>query len=238
MQELLEDAGLSYSGSDAGSSRLWMDTAAAKELVAAAGVRSPAGRLLDNSATADPAALISELGASLILKTNNEGSSIGLHFVEGVEELERKLKELPAGEWMIEQRVYGRELTVGILENRALGVVEIVPRSGRFDYESKYTAGMTEYHWPAKLTDQQTAEIRQMAEIAFRACGCRDFARADFMMSDRGEIFFLEINTLPGLTETSLLPKSALCEKIDFPVLAKKLAEPAVKRFAELHLTG
>src|SRR5690625_7894384 len=92
--------------------------------------------------------------------------------------------------------------SVGILENRALGVVEIVPRSGRFDYESKYTAGMTEYHWPAKLTDQQTAEIRQMAEIAFRACGCRDFARADFMMSDRGEIFFLEINTLPGLTET------------------------------------
>ena len=237
MQKLLEDAGFSYSGSDSESSRLCMDKTAAKELVAAAGVRSPAGRLLDNSATADPAALISELGASLILKPNNEGSSIGLHFVGGVEELERKLKELPAGEWMIEQRVYGRELTVGILENRALGVVEIVPRSGRFDYESKYTAGMTEYHWPAKLTDQQTAEIRQMAEIAFRACGCRDFARADFMMSDRGEIFFLEINTLPGLTETSLLPKSALCEKIDFPVLAKKLAEPAVKRFAELHLT-
>lgn len=111
-----------------------------------------------------------------------------------------------------------------------MGVVEIRPLSGVYDYASKYTKGSTEYLAPAPLAPDETAEVQRAAETAFAACGCRDYARVDFIFCD-GAPFFLEINTLPGMKETSLLPMSARCAGLDFVALVRELVRPAVARF-------
>jgi len=113
--------------------------------------------------------------------------------------------------------------------------VEIRPKSGLYDYTSKYTKGLTEYFAPAPLADGQTAAVRAAAETAFAACGCRDYARVDFMRSAAGEFYLLEINTLPGMKETSLLPMSARCTGLDFSALVRELVTPALGRFRQQH---
>jgi D-alanine-D-alanine ligase len=116
-----------------------------------------------------------------------------------------------------------------------MGVVEIVPKSGVFDYTSKYTKGLTEYFAPAQISEELAAAARTAAETAFAACGCRDYARVDFILSQDGELYLLEINTLPGMKETSLLPMSARCVGLDFVALCRELVAPAVERFALAH---
>lgn len=231
MQELLDEAGFTYAGSDAASSRLCMDKTATKRVAGETGVRTAPGLVFPHDHPPEPSRVIAEIGEDLVLKPNNEGSSLGLAFAKGEAELRRELAELSPKAWMVERRVSGRELTVGVLHGRALGVVEILPRSGHYDYASKYTKGMTEFRFPAELSEEVSAELRQIAETVFHACGCRDFARVDFMYSESGEPFFLEINTIPGLTETSLLPKSAQCEGIDFRSLSGQLVASALNRF-------
>ena len=112
-----------------------------------------------------------------------------------------------------------------------MGVVEIRPKSGVYDFTSKYTKGMTEYFAPAPLEPAQTAAAQAAAETAFAACGCRDYARVDFIFSEREGLFLLEINTLPGMKETSLLPMSARCAGLDFTGLVRELVSPALARF-------
>jgi D-alanine-D-alanine ligase len=141
------------------------------------------------------------------------------------------LASVGPGRWLAERRIRGRELSVGVLNGAAMGVVEIRPRSGVYDYESKYTKGATEYLAPAPLADGVTAAVRAAAASAFAACGCRDYARVDFMLAGDEEPFFLEINTLPGMKETSLLPMSARCAGLDFISLVREMAMPAVERF-------
>ena len=127
--------------------------------------------------------------------------------------------------------VVGRELSVGVLGGRALGVVEIRPKSGVYDYTSKYTKGLTEYFAPAPLDAATTVRVQAAAEAAFAACGCRDYARVDFILPEQGDAFLLEINTLPGMKETSLLPMSARCAGMDFTGLVRELVRPALLRF-------
>jgi D-alanine-D-alanine ligase len=139
---------------------------------------------------------------------------------------------------LIEQRLTGRELSVGVLEGRALGVVEIRPKSGVYDYTSKYTKGTTEYFAPAPLDTEVTTRVQRAAERAFAACGGRDYARVDFILCG-DEPYLLEINTLPGMKETSLLPMSARCVGYSFASLARALVTPALHRFsASFHLTS
>src|SRR5262249_20624998 len=145
----------------------------------------------------------------IVLKPNRQGSSVGLQIVGSRAGLDIALGGLRQGDWIAESRVVGRELTVGLLRGRAMGIVEIVPKSGVFDYSSKYTKGLTEYFAPAAISEELAAEVRKSAETAFAACGCRDYARIDYMLSVEGELSLLEINTLPGMKETSLLPMSA-----------------------------
>jgi D-alanine-D-alanine ligase len=116
-----------------------------------------------------------------------------------------------------------------------MGVVEIAPKSGVFDYSSKYTKGLTEYTAPALLPEETAAEARRAAETAFAACGCRDYARIDFMLSHEGELYLLEINTLPGMKETSLLPMSARCVGLGFSALCRELVATALERFRQNH---
>jgi D-alanine-D-alanine ligase len=184
-------------------------------------------------ATAKPAAgdVAGKLGVNLVVKPNNEGSSVGLALVTSRTELAAKLESITAGSWLIEQRIVGRELSVGVLRGKAMGVVEIRPKSGVYDYTSKYTKGLTEYFAPAPIGPALTAAAQHAAETAFAACGCRDYARVDFMLSSVPELYLLEINTLPGMKETSLLPMSARCAGLDFTGLVRELVLPALERF-------
>lgn len=231
MQRLLDAAGFSYAGCDAASSALTMDKTATKRAAAARGVRGAEAIVFPAGQKPGAAAVIRELGENVILKPNDEGSSVGLRVIAGRAELEAALAAVVSGRWLLERRIFGRELSVGVLGGRALGVVEIRPKSGLYDYASKYTRGLTEYFAPAPLSEPVTAAVRAAAENAFAACGCRDYARADFMLSAENEIYFLEINTLPGMKETSLLPMSARCAGLDFAALTREMATPAVERF-------
>lgn len=230
LQALLEAAGIHYCGSDAAASRLCMDKAATKAIARELKIAVPEGLTFDGAEAPLADAVIEQLGTSLVIKPADQGSSVGLHFAEHRSALGVALSMIRSGHWLIEQRIHGRELTVGVLNSGAMGVVEIVSQSGVYDYKAKYTPGFTEYRFPAKLEPAVEATIKDQAEQLFGACGCRDFARIDFLL-DGARPYFLEINTLPGLTATSLLPKSASCVGFDFVQLAAELVAPAIARF-------
>jgi D-alanine-D-alanine ligase len=231
MQTLLEAAGAEYAGCTAAASALTMDKARTKAAVAARGVRVIEGVAFAAAAKPTAAALAGRLGERVVLKPNAEGSSVGLALVGDRAGLEAALARITVGTWLAERRIDGRELSVGILGGRAMGVVEIRPRSGVYDFASKYTPGLTEYLAPAPLDAAATAAVQRAAETAFAACGCRDYARIDFILSHDGVLFLLEINTLPGMKETSLLPMSARCAGFDFISLVREMVAPAVQRF-------
>mgnify|MGYP001547879359 CR=1 FL=1 len=230
MQRLLDSAGVQYAGGDAAASALAMDKDRTKQVVAAKGIGVPRGLVF--AADEKPAvdAIIARLGVQVVVKPNDQGSSVGLRLVGSRAELADALARLTPGSWMVEERIFGRELSVGVLDGRALGVVEIRPKSGVYDYASKYTRGLTEYFAPAPLDEAVTRTVRAAAETACAACGGRDYARVDFMLRD-GQLYLLEINTLPGMKETSLLPMSARCAGLDFTALVREMVGPARGRF-------
>jgi D-alanine-D-alanine ligase len=232
IQRLLDAAGFSYAGCDAKGSDLCFDKWRTRQTVTAAGVPVAPGRFFNAANKPVAAELAAELGEQVVLKPNRQGSSVGLQIVTSRAGLAIALAGIRQGDWIAEMRILGRELTVGLLRGRAMGVVEIVPKSGVFDYSSKYTKGLTEYFAPAAISDDLAAELRRSAETAFAACGCRDYARVDYMLSGEGELSLLEVNTLPGMKETSLLPMSARCLGLDFNALCRELVAPAVERFS------
>jgi D-alanine-D-alanine ligase len=237
MQRLLEAAGISYTGCDARGSEICFDKWRTRQAVSAMGVQVAPGRSFLAPAKPTAAALAAEFGEQVVLKPNCQGSSVGLQMVSSRVGLEIALGGIRQGEWIVEKRIVGRELTVGLLRGRAMGIVEISPKSGVFDYTSKYTKGLTEYVAPAPLSAEMAAQVRAAAETAFAACGCRDYARIDFMLSNEGELYLLEINTLPGMKETSLLPMSAQCVGLDFVALCRELVAPAVDRLQSTFVT-
>ena len=232
MQRLLEAAGVAYAGCDAKASDLTFDKWRTRQTVSAQGVPVAPGRNFTMANKPTAAALVAEFGEQVVLKPNRQGSSVGLQIVTTKVGLEIALGGIRTGEWIVEKKIIGRELTVGLLRGRAMGVVEIVPKSGVFDYASKYTKGLTEYFAPAQLADELADRARTAAETAFAACGCRDYARIDFMLSGEGELYLLEINSRPGMKETSLLPMSARCVGLDFPALCREMVTLAVERFS------
>ncbi|HTU03712.1 MAG TPA: D-alanine--D-alanine ligase, partial [Candidatus Sulfotelmatobacter sp.] len=231
MQRLLDAAGGAYAGCDAASSALTMDKVGTKEAVSSRGVRVADGIAFDAEAKPQAAEVVRRLGARVVVKPNNQGSSVGLSVVGDAKGLESALRGITRGRWLIERRIDGREISVGVLGGSAMGIVEIRPSSGVYDYASKYTKGLTEYLAPAPLDDPVREAVRAAAETAFAACGCRDYARVDFILTAQGEPFLLEINTLPGMKETSLLPMSARCAGLDFTALVREMVSPAVGRF-------
>jgi D-alanine-D-alanine ligase len=230
LQALLEATGIHYSGSDAAASRLCMDKAATKAIARELRIAVPEALAFDGAQAPLADEVIAQLGTALVVKPADQGSSVGLHFAGHRSALGVALSAIRRGKWLIEQRIHGRELTVGVLKGAAMGVVEIVSQSGVYDYKAKYTPGSTEYLYPAVLEPCVEAKVKNQAERLFDACGCRDFARVDFLL-DGEHPYFLEINTLPGLTATSLLPKSASCVGFDFGQLAAELVAPAIARF-------
>jgi len=232
MQRLLDAAGVVYAGCDAASSALTMDKTRTKNAAAARGVQIGPGVVFDAKAAPTADELVAKLGEQVVLKPNDQGSSVGLTINTGRAELAAALARLTPGAWLAERRLLGRELSVGVLRGAAMGVVEIRPKSGVYDYASKYTKGATEYFAPAPLAADTTLNVQRAAESAFAACGCRDYARVDFILVGSAELYLLEINTLPGMKETSLLPMSARCAGLDFTALARELVLPALQRFS------
>jgi D-alanine-D-alanine ligase len=238
MQRLLDAAGIAYAGCDAASSALTMDKEATKRRIAAAGVRVPDGVCFSAERPPSAAEIVERLGPEVVIKPNGEGSSVGLTVARTPGEIAAGLARLAPGRWQVERRIAGTDISVGVLHGRALGVVEIRPASGLYDYASKYTKGLTEYRAPAPLAEATTAAVRAAAETAFAVCGCRDYARVDFMLSADSSPFCLEINTLPGMKETSLLPMSARCAGLDFTALVREMVTPALARFHPVRPTS
>jgi len=231
MQRLLDAAGAQYAGCAAVASALTMDKARTKEAAAAAGVQVAAGLVFHGDRKPAAAEIGARLGARVVVKPNDQGSSVGLAMTDGPAALEAALGRISSGSWLAERWIEGREISIGVLGGRAMGIVEIRPKAGVYDYASKYTKGMTEYLAPAPLDPGVASSVRSAAETAFAACGCRDYARVDFMLQSGKEPFLLEINTLPGMKETSLLPMSARCVGLDFVALVKEMVTPALQRF-------
>lgn len=233
MQSELESRGIAFAGSDAAASRLCMDKVLTKARLREVGLPVADEVAFDAISPPPAEALLARLGHVVFVKPVDQGSSVGLHRAEGRAELERVLGSLGSGRWMAEPNLSGRELTVGLLDGQALAVVEILAPSGVYDYQSKYAPGGSRHLAPAPLPPNVASAISQAAELAFQACGCRDFARVDVILSSDGRYHILEVNTLPGMTETSLLPDCAASRGITYAELASRMARGALRR-AEL----
>jgi D-alanine-D-alanine ligase len=228
VQAELEPLGVPYTGCGVAASLFAFDKIVTKRRCLAAGVPT-AKFVVFNSASAP---WPEGWQPPVVLKPTRQGSSVGLQFVDRVEDFARQLAESLrfGGEVVMEERIVGRETTVGILDGQALPIVEVRPKAGSYDYTNKYTAGLTEYFCPAEFDPATTARIQAAALGAFHAIGGRDYARVDVMVRPDGSPVVLEVNTLPGMTETSLLPKAAAAVGIDFASLCERMVELARKR--------
>ena len=173
------------------------------------------------------------------MKPVRQGSSVGLQFIERVEDWRTALAEALKfdSEVLVEEKIVGSECTVGILGDKPLPIVEVRPKVGAYDYRNKYTADCTEYFCPAPFDAALTKRIQEAALGAFKAIGGRDYARVDVMVRASGEPVVLEVNTLPGMTETSLLPKAALAAGLNYAQLCQRMVDLALKRNGRKHRT-
>ena len=228
VQEILDRQGALYTGSGAQASRVAFDKVLAKEACMRAGV--PTARFFKVSGVCS--VLPPGFHVPLVAKPCRQGSSVGLQFIEQEEDLGRALEESLRhdSEALVEEKVVGRETTVGILDGQALPVVEVRPKRGPLDYKNKYTPGATDYFCPADFGPDATKRIQDAALGAYRAVGCRDYARVDVMVAADGAPVVLEVNTLPGMTETSLLPKAAAAAGLDYAALCQRMVELAMRR--------
>jgi D-alanine-D-alanine ligase len=233
LQNSLSVRGIEFVGSNAASSALCMDKILAKERVEALGINTAESLSFDGNTIPLADDIIQELGSSLVLKPRDSGSSCGLSLIENRSSMGVALSKINSGNWMVERRLKGRELTIGLLGGKALEIVEIKYSKECYDYDTKYLSGSTEYLCPADLPNEITDRIQSEAEAIFESCGCRDFARIDFILEGNTP-YFLEVNTLPGMTPQSLLPKSAAAKGIDFNTLIETMISYGIKRFNSL----
>ena len=226
VQAELEQLGVPYTGCGVAASLFAFDKVVTKRRCIAAGVPT-ADFVVFNSVTEWPEGWL----PPVVLKPTRQGSSVGLQFVDATADFPRALAESLrfGGEVVMEKRIVGRETTVGILDGQALPVVEVRPKQGAYDYANKYTAGRTEYLCPAPFDAATTARIQEAALGAFRSIGGRDYGRVDVMVRADGSPVVLEVNTLPGMTETSLLPKAAAAAGIGFAELCQRMVDLALR---------
>ncbi len=234
MQQLCEDLHLPYTGSDVASSRLGMDKAASRKRFERAGLAVPRWRLVDGQGGG---AIQPPKGWAypLVVKPSGQGSSLGVSVAQDDASFDAAVATArrygPA--FLIEEFVQGRELAAGVLGDDALPLIEIRPSHPFFDYSAKYTAGMTNYLVPAPLPEETARAVQQAALTAHRAIGCRHLSRADVILRGDGTPVILEVNTIPGFTATSLLPKAAAAVGVTYDSLCEQLvmmaAHPAVR---------
>ena len=230
VQRRLEALGVPYTGSDSEASRLAFDKVLTKQRCVGAGVPTPRYTVLDTPDATWP----SGWQPPVVLKPVCQGSSVGLQFVESLDGLGPALAESFRYDRrvLMEERIAGREVTVGILDDEVLPIIEVCPKQGPLDYRNKYTQGATEVFLPARVDPPMGERVRAAALGAFRAIGGRDYARVDVMVPSRGHPVVLEVNTLPEMTELSLLPRAAAAVGYSFAGLCQKMVDLALKRAA------
>ena len=236
IQGLLEMMGIPYTGSGVLASALGMNKIAAKKVVRGSGLPTPDYREIgmEEPAAAVAAGIEADLGLPVMLKPVEEGSSLGVFKCKDASGLTASIERgrTEFGAMFAERFVPGREITVGVLERNgrpeALPILELVPKNEFYDYEAKYTEGMTEFVLPARLDPAVYAEAEWVAVGAFAAVGCRGYARVDIMVDQEGVPWFVEVNTLPGMTNTSDLPAQARAAGISYEDLVETILLTAV----------
>lgn len=230
IQGILEKKGVPFTGSDAKTSRLAFDKIASKKVFRLKGIPTAGDVVLEKSDWKGK--LDFGVKCPCVVKPSCEGSSIGVYIVKS----EDQLKEAIEGAFklgdtlLIEDFIEGREFTVGIIGEQVLPVVEISPKSGWFDYKNKYTPGATEETVPAKIPEKLAHKLQDIALASHKALGCRDLSRTDIRVDAEDNIYVLEVNTIPGMTATSLLPQAAAAAGITFPHLCLELIRLAMNR--------
>jgi D-alanine-D-alanine ligase len=225
VQGLLELMGIPYTGSDVLSSALAMNKAKAKEIFRLHNLATPAYYTLHRSRAEQIAEEHAGFGFPAVVKPCGEGSSVGVSIVQDLAELETACEAAFRfdDELLIERYIEGAEISVGILHDRALSAIEIAPREAFYDYGAKYTPGRSEYHLPARLSPERYRGVMTQALLAHQALGCTGATRVDMIVSERGNEAILEVNTLPGMTPTSLLPKMAHHAGMSFAELCEQI---------------
>lgn len=214
IQAVLDIIKKPYTGSGVTPSAIAMDKNITKIIAERAGIRIPKSYRDKSEIDSFP----------VVVKPTTEGSSVGLYICNSVEDVEKAVKKLEGKNILIEEFVSGEELTVGVLKGEPLGVLKITPKSGLYDYQSKYTSGMTEYEYPAKVSKEVYEEAMAFSQKIHQELGLGGVSRSDFILKD-GKVYFLEVNTCPGMTETSLVPKLATLKGYSFDDLVKKIMQ-------------
>jgi D-alanine-D-alanine ligase len=236
IQALLDLTSKPYTGSGVLASALAMNKTMSKKIFEREGILTPDWFLIENSDLSDLSPIANrienDLGFPCVVKPNDQGSTVGLTIVNEKSKLKKAFDfaRKYSTQFLVEKYISGRELTVGILGNQALPVVEIVPEHGIYDYECKYTTGKSNYIVPAKIPEDKTKEIQAIGLKAFKSLGCEGYARVDFRYGEDDRFYCLEVNTLPGMTAHSLVPKAAKAVGIDFPELVERIAKLALKK--------
>lgn len=230
VQGALDMAGVPYTGSGVSASAIAMDKAISKQLFGAAGIPTAEFKVYIKNTSTDvlAAEIARDFQFPMVIKAATQGSSIGVYIVEEISALPKAIQDAfsYSRQIVVEEFIKGRELTVAVMEGhpvRTFPIIEIAPHSGKYDYQSKYTKGATEYIVPAHLPEELTKKIQQTAADVFNLVGCRGIARVDVMLGADDKYYVLEINTIPGMTATSLVPKAAAAQGVSFPDLCEQI---------------
>lgn len=232
LQATFDILGIKYTGPNYLGSALAMDKGIAKQIFKMSGVPTPLGTALKKAYKDTP---LSELGLSLpvVVKPCSGGSSIGVYIVDTEEDYKEAIAKsfTYEDEVVIEPYIKGREFACGIIDGKALPVIEIIPKTGFFDYANKYQAGCTEEICPAQIDDEIAARMQRATELAFKALKLDIYSRADFLLDENGDIYCLEMNTLPGMTSASLLPQEAKAAGIEYGELCELIIQKSLERY-------
>ena len=232
IQAAFDIFGVKYTGSDYLSSAIAMNKETSKQFFLANGIPTPKGIYMTRATRQDDITKL-DLTLPCVVKPCCGGSSIGVTIVRDAAEFKAALDD--AFKWenelVIEEFVQGREFSVGVIEGKALPIIEIAPKEGFYDYKNKYKAGSTVETCPAELPEQVTKDMQHYAEEVARVIGLDTYSRSDFLLNDKNEMFCLEANTLPGMTPTSLLPQEAAVIGMSFNQLCEHLIDISLKKY-------
>lgn len=231
LQACLDLYGIPYTGSGYLGSALAMDKELSKIMMEKAGIPVPPGITLHRGED-----LPTDFPLPCVVKPCSGGSSVGTSIVREQRDLVPALAEAFSCDEsvIVEKYIKGRELTAGIMDGKAMPVIEIIPKTGFYDYKNKYQAGLTEEICPAPLSEEDTNRVQRLAERVYQALHLDAYGRADFLMDELdGTIYCLEANTLPGMTPTSLIPQMAAVEGLDYGVLCEKIIEVSLKKYGK-----
>ena len=231
LQAALDLMNVKYTGTDYLSSAVCMDKSITKQFFIMNGVNTPASTTIDNKAQAKEG--LEKVGYPVVVKAPNGGSSVGVFICENEDEAVKAVDECFKldNHVLFEQFVKGREFTCGVVEGKALPIVEIEPISGFYDYKNKYQAGSTKETCPANVSKEVSDKIQALAEKAFKALNLKVYARIDFLLDEKENAYCLEANTIPGMTPTSLIPQEAAVLGTDFASLCEKIIEVSLKKY-------